>query len=208
MNPLRWSIKLAIGTSILLACSPAQAVIRLVVEQVGNDVVVTGSGSAITGGLNSAGDITDFTNVLTDSQSYAGPAAFADGSVTFWNGLSGPQLFGSDPAVTENPDQATSTGQLFGIFATGSNGSAQLVLPTGYSSGASLSGTSTFTSRTLAQLGFTSGQVFTWSWGSGATADRLNLEVNPVPAPLPMLLSAAFFSGISRLRRLSKRLHS
>ena len=200
----RWLIKLPVYASILLACSPAQAVIRLVVEQVGNDVVVTGSGSANTISLNSDGDITDFTNVLTDSQVYAGPAAFDNGLVKFWNGLSGPQIFGSDPDVTENPEQATSTGQLFGIKA----GSAQLVLPLGYISGASLSGTSTFTSRTLAQLGFTSGQVTTWSWGSDTTADSLSLEVSPVPAPLPMLLSSAFFGSIPRLRRLSKRLHS
>jgi hypothetical protein len=55
---------------------------RLVVEQVGNDVVVTGSGKAITSGLTSLGNAPDFTNVYTYSQVYSGPAAFDNGAVS------------------------------------------------------------------------------------------------------------------------------
>ena len=202
--PFRWSIQLVVSASILLASAPSHAFIRLVVAQVGDDVVVTGSGSAITTGLTSPGGLTDFTNVLTNDQIFAGPNAFDDGVVSLWNGLSGPRVFGSDPDVTENP--SAGSGQLFGILAGSGTGSPQLVLPGGYSSGTSLGGTSTFSSLTLSQLGLTPGQVTTWSWGSGETADGLSLEV--VPAPLPMLMSAAFFGGIPRIRRLSKRLHS
>jgi hypothetical protein len=180
-----------------------------VVEQVGNDVVVTGSGNANTSGLTSLGSVSDLTNVYTYSQAYSGPAAFDNGAVSLWSGVSGPTTFGSDQDVIENPDPATSTGQLFGIFAGSETGNPQLVLPAGYSSGSSLSGVSTFTSLTLSQLGLTPGQTFTWSWGSGATADSLRLEVSSVvPAPLPMFLAAGVFSGVSRIRRLSKRLHS
>ena len=205
----RHSPQLVAAALVVLGCAPANAVIRLVVEQVGNDVVVTGSGNANTSGLTPLGSVSDFTNVYTYSQAYSGPAAFANGAVSLWSGVSGPTAFGSDQTVTENPDPATSTGQLFGILAGSESGSPQLVLPAGYSSSSSLSGVSTFTSLTLSQLGLTPGQTFTWNWGSGSTADSLRLEVSStVPAPLPMLLAAGVFSGVSRIRRLSKRLHS
>lgn len=206
---LRHPTQLVAAALLVFGCAPANAVMRLVVEQVGSDVVMSGSGTANTSGLASSGSVSDFTNVYTYSQAYAGPAAFDNGAVSFWSGLSGPTVFGSDQDVTENPDQATSTGQLFGILAGSNTGSPQLVLPADYSSGSSLSGVSTFTSLTLSQLGLTPGQTFTWSWGSGLTADSLQLEVSStVPAPLPMLLAAGVFSGVSRIRRLSKRLHS
>jgi len=91
---------------------------------VGNDLGVTGSGLAIIDGLGSDSDITGLTNILTDSHSHDGHAAYDDGSATFWKGLNDPQIFGSDPIVTEHPGQATSSGQLLGIDGTSSSRSA------------------------------------------------------------------------------------
>jgi len=194
----------------LLAPRPASAIVTLRVQQVGNDVVITGSGTANTTALTLEGTGNDYTNVLTDALIYAGPAAFDNGSVSLWSNISsGPLAFGSDPDVTENPNSGT--GDLFGIVANysdGTPGEKRLVLPLGYSSGTSLIGTSTFTGKTLAELGLTPGQINTWSWGADATADSLRLEVDPVPAPLPIAGAAAVFFRLKRLRRRSRRLHS
>lgn len=196
-------------TPALLIPGPARATVQLLVQQVGNDVVITGSGSANTTGLTAAGTDNDFTNVLTDTQIYTGPDAFGDGSggggdVSLWSGLTGPLSFGSDSLVAQNP--SSGSGDLFGILANDGSSASQLVLPLAYSSGASLSGTSTFTGTTLAQLGLTPGQISTWTWGSGANADNLRLEVMgsdtaAVPAPLPIAGAAVAFHRSRRLRR-------
>ncbi len=196
----------------LFAPRPASAIVTLRVQQVGNDVVITGSGSANTTGLTPAGTDNDYTNVLTDAQIYAGPAAFGDGSggggdVSLWSNISsGPLAFGSDPSIFENP--SSGSGDLFGILANNGSGASYLVLPSSYSSGTSLSGTTTFTGYTLASLGLTPGQISTWSWGADATADSLRLEVDPVPAPLPIAGAAAVLYRLKRLRRRSRRLHA
>jgi|688.fasta_scaffold09364_20 hypothetical protein len=190
----------------LLAPRPASAIVTLRVQQVGNDVVITGSGTANTTALTPAGTGNDYTNILTDAQIYAGPAAFADGSVSLWSNISEPLAFGSDPTLAENP--STGSGALFGILANNGSDASRLVLPFNYISGTSLSGTSTFTGFTLAQLGLTPGQIETWRWGAGGNADSLRLEVDPVPAPLPIAGAAAVFLRIKRLRRRSRQLHA
>jgi hypothetical protein len=204
----------ALLAAVLLAPRPASAIVTLRVQQVGNDVVITGSGTANTTDLTSAGTDNDFTNVLSDAQIYAGPDVSADtqgggGDVSLWSGLTGPLSFGSDNSVFENPSSGSD--DLFGILADNGSSASRLVLPLLYASGATLSGTSTFTGITLARLGLTPGQISTWSWGADANADSLRLEVvdpNPVPAPLPIAGAAAVFCRLKRLRRRSRRLHA
>ena len=192
---------LALCAASLLYAGPARAIVQLFVQQVGSDVVITGSGSANTTDLTISRNESSYTNVLTDSQIYAGSDAFGNANVDLWEDLSltGPLVFGNDPSVTENP--SAGTGDLFGIIADNGSSASLLVLPVAYSSGASLSGTSTFTSTTLAQLGLTQGQISTWTWGSGANADSLRLEVQGVPAPLPIAGAAVAFHCSRRLRR-------
>jgi len=177
------------------------------VQQVNGGVVITGSGWANTFALTADGTNTRWTNLLTDSQLYAGPDAFSDGSVSLWSGLSGPLVFGTDVNVLETP--TSGTGQLFGILADNGSGASRLVLPLGYSSGASLIGTSIYSVYTLSGLGLTPGSIINWSWGTGSTADSIRLEVLPVPAPVPapVPIAGAFaaFSSCFRLRRRCRR---
>ena len=182
---------------------PSHGEVLLRVEQVGGDVRVSGSGSAVTTGLTSAGSNFSWTSALTDAQIYAGPLAINDGNVNLYSGLVGPLAFGSDPGVYELPDAAGSGGDLFGILADDGNGFPQLVLPDGYVSGTNLSGSASFPNLSLAQIGLTPGQVSTWSWGSGANADSLRLEV--VPAPAPLLGALAAFRMARGLRRRLRR---
>ena len=76
------------------------------------------------------------------------------------------------------------------------------MVPTGYTSGSALSGSATFDSTTLSAMGLTSG-TYTASWGSGATADSVTLEVGsavPEPATFALLLLPLTALGLARRR--------
>jgi hypothetical protein len=189
----------------------AHSAIRLTVKQVGNDVVVIGKGSANTNGLAPKIPVDDYTNVLTDTQIYAGPDAFTGVTippvdVNLWGGLTGPSLFGTDPNISETP--IFGSGDLFGIVAGNGQGQSFLVLPSSYMSGDSLSGTSRFSNFTLADLGLSPG-VLSWTWGTNPNADSLELRIVPAPGPLPLAGGAMAWSLAKRMRRASrgKRLH-
>lgn len=53
------------GSLLLMEAVPAHALVTLKVQAVGPDLVVTGSGSANTSALTSAGTSTSYSNVLT-----------------------------------------------------------------------------------------------------------------------------------------------
>jgi hypothetical protein len=198
---------LAGSSLLLLAAAPARALVTLKVKPVGPDLVVTGSGSALTSSLTPVGTDSAYSNVLSDVQIYAGPPAFSDGSVSRWSGLTGPAALGVVPAVFEYPDSnpALSFGDLFGILTSSNPADIRLVLPSSYVSGASLSGRTTYTNLNLAQAGLTAGTTYTWTWGSGSAAETIELQIDatpvPVPAPLPIAGAAAAFHTMQRLRR-------
>ena len=198
-------IWLTLCLPIVLTPMPSLASITLRVEQIGPDVVITGSGKANLGGLTFVANNNFWTNYISDIEVYVGPDVFNDGNVSLYSGIAGPLSFGIDSSLYELADNVGSSGDLFGILADNGNGINQLVLPLGYSSNSPLSGVSRFSSLTIAQLGLTPGQLTTWSWGSGANADSLRLEVadsaSPVPTPAPLLGLGAAFQMARRLRR-------
>ncbi len=201
----------AIGLSLgELLCSPqAKAVINLQVQQIGPDVVISGSGKANLSALTLNSTNLLYQNVLTDVQIYAGPNQPNAGQVDLYNGItSGPATISSDALLVELPDEniAASHGDLFGIVTN----PFTLVLPKGYVSNADLSGVSTIRNYTISGLGLTVG-TSTWTWGSVANGDfdSINLTVpnsTPVPGPLPLAGGAVFFGWSRKLRRRSKSL--
>lgn len=203
-----WLNGCLLSAAIVFAPASSQA-ITLRVEQVGADVVVTGSGSANTSALTLFDTLSDFTNVLTEVQIYAGPAADLDGQVNLWSGITGPLSINGNVSVAGIPSASGSSGDLFGIVADTGSGSGLLVLPIGYTSGNSLSGTSRFQGYTLADFGLTPGDTHTWSWGSGSSADSLELQVlanaTPVPVPLPLAGAVYAWKTSRKLRRVCKR---
>jgi hypothetical protein len=76
------------------------------------------------------------------------------------------------------------------------------VVPEGYVSGSSLTGSSLFSGQTLASMGLVEG-TYAFNWGSGSTGDSITFEVGvpPVPAPLPLLGAASALAWSRRLRQ-------
>jgi hypothetical protein len=201
---------LAVLAGLALAPRSASALVVLTVQQQGADVVITGSGSANTTDLSANGTSSDWTNYLADTQMLAGPSVFGDGSVSLWSGLSGPALLSNNNLLYELPDATASSGQLFGIQSAADNGLPHLILPLAYSSGATLSGVSTFRDVTLSGLGLTPGTL-RWTWGAGASQDSLEVRIpdpQAVPAPIPVAAAALLFSQMGRLRRCSQRMRA
>ena len=96
----------------------------------------------------------------------------AEGST--YGSLSGPSNFG--PGTGNGMIASSWSGDIVGL-----TGPTDLLVPLGYTSGSPLAATETWDGATLAELGVTDG-TYVWTWGSGAHADSLTLEIGPVAA--------------------------
>jgi hypothetical protein len=170
----------------------------LSLEQVGANVVATGSGSIDLADLAfyaSGYDLALFDPDLT--------IVFVGSSTPnpdmYYSGIAGPSSFGSGPGTDAN----SGDGGVVGISAV--NG--EIIVPESYTSGASLgTSTSTFDNVTLADLGVTPG-TYNWTWGDGVDADSFTLDagVATVPEPVTLSLFGAGLAGICFARRRKAR---
>jgi len=184
-----------------LSAPPAQAAYIVTLEQVGNNVVATGSGTINTAGLN----LTPFFPEQAEIEPAFGTIITGPATPTSRNastGVVGPTSFGSGGTTLAT----IGSGDIVGI-----TGSEHLIdLPVGYFSGSQLSDTATYTNRTFTTLDVTPG-TYVWVWGSGADADFFKLQIGAVPAPLighglPVLLAVgALLFGAKLLERTKKQ---
>ena len=174
----------------------AHAAVIITLQQQGSNVVANGSGtintSALTGiqlaYINSGICASDGPGTYMDMM--VGPSTVA--LVMEWNGFTGPSNFGAGVSLYH----ATSgSGDMVGIF------DGVLFFPAGYVSGASLSDSATWANQTFGSLGVTPG-TYTWTWGSGPTADSLTLNATatPEPASAVLLLGGGALLGLRRRR--------
>jgi hypothetical protein len=106
----------------------------------------------------------------------------------------GPTSFG---AASTGLAANSGSGDALGVY--GSFGG--LGVPRGYVSGAPLSGTSTWSGQTFSSMGVTPG-TYVYSWGAGATADTLTINVGAaVPEPSSSLLGLVGALSLLRRRR-------
>jgi hypothetical protein len=101
-----------------------------------------------------------------------------------YSGFSGPSTFGAEGVELAD----SGSGDVVGILADN-----VIEVPSGYVSGAALSDTSTFTGEALAGLGLTTG-IYTWTWGSGATADSFQLDIGQSSTPEPSTFALLAFA--------------
>ena len=178
---------LAIVIAWLLSVRPAQAGYVVTLEQVGPDVVATGSGAINLHGLtffqssslNPAIRPTAFLHPVASI--YTGPTS---SSVDSYGGLTGPTKFGSSGLETF---ASSGSGDMVGISSIDSpelgGVFVSLSVPTDYVSGTALSDSATYSGKTLAELGVTAG-TYVWTWGTTAN-QNFTLEIPPFPPPPP-----------------------
>jgi len=189
-------ILFAIAATSLFSVQPAQA-FTVTLEELGSNVVATGSGTI------------DLTGLIFLSVGGVGGAAIAPnqgrfqlagGSILNYTGLSGPTSFGSGGFTLANSSSGDAVGTL--VF-----GSRVLFVPSGYLSGNPLSGTSTYNNATFASLGVTPG-TYVWSWGTGLPNQNFTLQIGPAGVPdggsTVSLLGCALL-GVAALRRKLNR---
>jgi|KBSMisStaDraftv2_1062788.scaffolds.fasta_scaffold16478_5 hypothetical protein len=199
------SVSVAVALGVMAFSSGAYASAIIEIEQQGANVVATGSGTLDLADLfASFGGFDGFTAV-SGQNAYAvlGPVPPSVDSVTFMTGLSGPAHFGSGPYTVAS----SGSGDRFGIDVA--NGTARLWVAPLYHSGSALSATDTWDGATLAGLGLDPG-VYTYSWGTGAHADTLQVRIGATTASVPepsmwamMLGGFGLMGGAMRARRKS-----
>ena len=183
------------GTALLaLAVAPrrADAAFVFTLTQSGGNVVVNGSGTLNTTALTLASTANTFAQLTCyHAILFAGPTGFVSCSVYSGGGMAGPTSFG-----TGSGNASAGTGSLVGI--DGFDGT--LYVPQGYTSGAPLADNTTFPG-TFASIGFKPG-TYTYTWGTGATADSLTLtSVVPEPSAWALLGLGTGLLGVVTLRR-------
>ena len=158
----------------------AGSVVNMTLLEVGGDVVLSGAGTLNTTSLGLTLPFFRSSFVVPQASQFgcglAGPGPF--NALIFTGGtITEPANFGTGGQTLGD----SGTGDFFGIgFA---NSTRRLFVPSGYTSGSFISGTTTFNSTTLATLGATPG-TYTWSWGSGANASSIVMQVG-VPSVTP-----------------------
>jgi len=199
------SVSVAVALGVMAFSSSAYASAIIEIKQQGANVVATGSGTLDLADLfASFGGFDGFTAVSgQNAYVVTGPVLPATDSVTFYTGATGPANFGSGPYMVAS----SGSGDRFGVDVAG--GTARIWIAPNYHSGSALSATDTWDNTTLAGLGLDPG-VYTYSWGTGADADTLQVRIGGAVAGVPeastwamMLGGFGLVGGAMRARRRS-----
>src|SRR5262249_6449704 len=145
------------------------AAIIINVQQVGSDVVATGSGSIDLTGLTFSFAAFEFGRVVPlNALIIEGPVSTT--SISVYTGATGPVSFGAGTETFASSGSGD-------IFAMQGNG-GELAVPSGYTSGTSLSATDTYSGRTIANLGLIPG-TYNYTWGTGGPTHTLTVQIRP-----------------------------
>jgi len=189
---------LAIVIAWGLSVRPAQANSYVVtLEQVGSNVVATGSGAI---DLTALSFLSTAGRLLPDVFPSSGQiiTGQANAAHIYGGPISGPTSFGSGSGF---PTAATSgSGDIVGIVGA----SGVIAVPFGYISDTALSDSAFYLGATFSSLGVTPG-TYEWTWGSGAD-QKFTLKIGAAGVPdsgstfgLLFVASSCLF-GVSRFK--------
>ena len=173
--------------------APAQAAYVVTLQQVGANVVATGSGTIDLTGLSFFGNGALFAPEISPRIGLILTGPSVPGST--YEGYTGPPNFGSGGPTLPS----SGSGDIVGINFFGT----ELEVPLGYVSDTALSTTSTYNNQTFASLGATPG-TYVWTWGSGADADSFTVQIG-VPEPSTWAMMLIGFAGLGFAFRRSRR---
>ena len=155
----------------LLVTGGANAALTITLSQSGSDVVGTASGSVNTTGAT-CGAFSDQAQLIPSS-GYAIVGTTGSGTQRYCSLTSGPTSFGSGGSAAPSSSAGDRAGVGLGAY---------LFLPTNYSSGTPISGTSTWAVQTFTTLGLTVG-TYTFTIPN----DTVTLIVGSSPSAVPTL---------------------
>jgi hypothetical protein len=165
--------------AVVFAClgirQSAQAGYIVTLQQVGPDVVATGSGPIDLTGLSIVGHgiITDAEMEPANGGIFTGQPGLSD---VYQGTITGPTSFGSGSLAIPN----SASGDMVGIIDAVSGGHL-LAVPPGYVSGNALLDMATYSGKTFATLGVTPG-TYVWTWGTGAN-QNFTLQIGTAVSP-------------------------
>lgn len=193
----RLAAALILATASVLAPGLAQAGIMININQVGADVVVTGSGTLDTTGLTivalNFAAVPDLTPNLGFAILGSANGSGAGVGIDEYAGATGPASFG--PGRQTNP--SFGSGDPFGLAMQGQF-QGEIFVPRGYSGGP-LSATDTYANATFSSLGLTPGTYI-------YTLPNDTLTVNVVPEPSTLVsATVAVLAGVGVLWRRRRR---
>ncbi len=175
--------------SLVLTSMTARAGVTIDLTEANSTVFATATGTL---------DVTDLTFLGTTSRREGAGVAPFQGAVNMgplsfpsmdvYTGITGPTQFGGLASFFAD----FGTGDPFGVIGE----AEELVLPHGYASGTGLSATDEYFFASFSSLELTPG-TYTWTWGTGAHADFLTVQIGPVTAvPEPSTAMVAVFGAM------------
>jgi hypothetical protein len=174
----------ALGVTMLIGCglsaSPAQATPYVVtLDQVGSNVVETGSGAIDLHGLTFlvTNPVMPTYDIITPLAASLGIGPTGMPNQDLYSGISGPTNFGTGGQT----NVSSGTGDPVALFGS----THFLAVPEHYASDTTLMDTATFTGKTFASLGVTPG-TYEWTWGTGAD-QNFTLQIGPAAVPAPLI---------------------
>ncbi|WPJ94618.1 PEP-CTERM sorting domain-containing protein [Coraliomargarita algicola] len=187
MNNKNSLIALALGLATFT--TSADAIVNIQIQEIGSDVVITGSGTINTTELSAAA-----SNDIKGLNLAFGFFTIGASDNSYLVTVTGP---GGGVLGTDGYTPATSvSGDAMGF---GSGGSS-IVVPVGYVSGDPLSGSGIWAGESLESLELNVGS-YSWTWGSGANADSMHVTIVPEPSSAALLVGCAALGFASRRRK-------
>lgn len=183
MNNRIFGIRTLSLIAAVAGMSSANASVSIFLVEQGSDVLLVGNGSLDLTGLATAGSaVTDAGTDPQDGQLQAGASPNSLLPVDFY--LGGPTY-----AAPANYGTGLNTTPTAGVGDRFTLSPTLIGVPSGYTSGSTLSFSNTFAGQTLATLGANPG-TYTWSWGSASSLIASDGIVFTVGAPGSTIINA------------------